>query len=73
MGGLEEAPSGRYGCKGQEQLNHYLLSTSHQGDKTVQEWAQVARKLSLDALSDLDREPYLEPEEFGTDDEDEDG
>ena len=57
----------RYGSKGQEQLNQYLLSTSQQRDKTVQEWAQVVRKLSLNSLTDLDREPYLEMEQHGTD------
>ena len=57
---LKKSLVDRYGSKGQEQLNQYLLSTSQQGSKTVQEWAQVVRKLSLNSLSDIDREPYIE-------------
>ena len=59
---LKKVLKDRYDSKGQEQLNQYLLSTSQQGEKTVQEWAQVVRKLSLKSLSDLDREPNLQNE-----------
>ena len=63
---LKKLLTERYESKGQEQLNQYLLSTSQQGGKTVQEWAQVVRKLSLYSLSDLDREPHLETEPTST-------
>ena len=62
---LKKVLKDRYDSKGQEQLNQYLLSTSQQGEKTVQEWAQVVRKLSIKSLSDLDREPNLQTERYG--------
>lgn len=40
----------RYETSGREQFYQHLLNTGTQGNKTVQEWAQVVRKLSLKAL-----------------------
>ena len=41
----------RFVTSGKEQWHQYLLNTGTQGTKTVQEWAQTVRKLSLLALA----------------------
>ena len=47
---LQEALKDRFETAGKEQWHQYLLNTGTQGTKTVQEWAQAVRKLSLRAL-----------------------
>ena len=66
---LKEAMKERFNTAGKEQWHQYLLNTATQGSKTVHEWAQTVRKLSLLALgssgvmtSDPDM-PALEEEE----------
>ena len=46
----KKALKARYETSDREQLYQHLLNTGTQGDKTVQEWAQVVRKLSLRAI-----------------------
>ena len=57
----------RFETSGKEQLYQHLLNTGTQGAKTVQEWAQVVRKLSLRALGasgvKSEREPAAGDEE----------
>ena len=47
---LQKALKDRFETVGKEQWHQYLLNTGTQGSKTVQEWAQAVRKLSLRAL-----------------------
>ena len=47
---LKTALKERYNTAGKEQWHQYLLNTATQGSKTVQEWAQTVRKLSILAL-----------------------
>ena len=47
---LQEVLRDRFETAGKEQWYQYLLNTGTQGSKTVQEWAQTVRKLSLKAL-----------------------
>ena len=46
----KKALKNRFQTKGREQLYQHLLNTGTQGNKTVQEWAQVVRNLSLRAM-----------------------
>ena len=48
--GLKTALKDRYDTAGKEQWHQYLLNSATQGNKTVQEWAQTVRKLSILAL-----------------------
>ena len=48
--GLKEALKERYNTVGKEQWHQYLLNTTTQRGKSVQEWAQTVQKLSLLAL-----------------------
>ena len=52
---LQETLKDRFETAGKEQWHQYLLNTGTQGSKTVQEWAQTVRKLSLLALASEDR------------------
>ena len=47
---LQDVLKERFQTTGKEQWHQYLLNTGTQGSKTVQEWAQTVRKLSLLAL-----------------------
>ena len=64
---LQEALKDRFETAGKEQWYQYLLNTGTQGSKTVQEWAQTVRKLSLRALGsdkqEVKREGESNPEE----------
>ena len=46
----KRALKARFETSGKEQLYQHLLNTGTQGTKTVQEWAQVVRNLSIRAL-----------------------
>lgn len=46
----KKALKARFQTKGREQLYQHLLNTGTQCNKTVQEWAQVVRNLSLRAM-----------------------
>lgn len=48
----KNALKARFETSGKEQLYQHLINTGTQGSKTVQEWAQVVRKLSLKALGE---------------------
>lgn len=50
----KKALKARFEPKGKEQLYQHLLNTGTQGTKSVQEWAQVVRKLSLQAMGGTD-------------------
>ena len=50
----KKALKARFEPKGKEQLYQHLLNTGTQGTKSVQEWAQVVRKLSLNAMGGND-------------------
>ena len=52
---LQDALKDRFETAGKEQWHQYLLNSGTQGSKTVQEWAQTVRKLSLRALASEDR------------------
>ena len=58
---LKTALKDRYNTAGKEQWHQYLLNTATQGSKTVQEWAQTVRKLSIKALGEEGKEK--EPKE----------
>ena len=60
---LQEALRDRFETAGKEQWHQYLLNTGTQGSKTVQEWAQTVRKLSLRALGSEDPEIKHEQDE----------
>ena len=47
---LQDVLKERFQTTGKEQWHQYLLNTGTQGSRTVQEWAQTFRKLSLLAL-----------------------
>ncbi|XP_043212890.1 uncharacterized protein LOC122376994 [Amphibalanus amphitrite] len=53
----------RFITSGKEQWHQYLLNTGTQGTKTVQEWAQTVRKLSLLALGPEMQEIKMEGED----------
>ena len=59
---LQEALKDRFETAGREQWYQYLLNTGTQGSKTVQEWAQTVRKLSLRALGSDKQEVKSEGE-----------
>lgn len=46
----KRALKARFETSGKEQLYQHLLNTGTQGEKTVQEWAQIVRKMSLKAV-----------------------
>ena len=64
---LKDALKERYNTAGKEQWHQYLLNTATQGRKTVHEWAQTVRKLSLLALGKESMDPRrtAEAEEAG--------
>ena len=47
---LQDALRERFETAGKEQWHLYILNTGTQGSKTVQEWAQTVRKLSILAM-----------------------
>ena len=60
---LQDALRERFETAGKEQWHQYLLNTGTQGSKTVQEWAQTVRKLSLRALGSEERDVKYEGQE----------
>ena len=58
---LKTALQDRYQTTRREQWHQFLLNTGQQEGKTVQEWAQLVRKLSLASLSPEDRKVGLSP------------
>lgn len=56
---LKTALQDRYQTTRREQWHQFLLNTGQQEGKTVQEWAQLVRKLSLASLSPEDRKVGL--------------
>ena len=62
---LKEALKERFNTAGKEQWHQYLLNTATQGSKTVHEWAQTVRKISLLAVGDEGKPPAPAAEEEG--------
>ena len=53
---LQDALRERFETAGKEQWHLYILNTGTQGSKTVQEWAQTVRKLSILAMGSEGKE-----------------